>query len=355
MKTDALHYQPAIEEYVCKMQRILSMCLVLFFALYMLVIIFVELTDGQNLNGALGISLVQMLLCLGTYFLFRGYLKTHKKYVIHAACLNIFQVLILLELQYFLYDEFLSFTVVICLMLSTSVTIIGHIRKYCSIILLVSFIDIAITVYKNIDWVSLEAMNLYLIDSLFVVLIAGGINICCCQLKYQAFEKEQQIIYLSERDGLTGLLNRKALQYAVQTYATENTLCAMILLDLDNFKLLNDTRGHFEGDNCLREVAQELAQIFGSTNYVSRLGGDEFVIFMPDIKDADNVINQTKVILQKIPRTYSNEKGSVVVTCSIGVVFSQENNTDLYEQMYKAADAAMYRSKEKGKNCVSYG
>ncbi len=352
---DALHYQPAIQEYVCKIQQAFSAALVLFLFLYMVTIGALDLAHLQSLNRALWFSALQILLSLVWYFLFRNYFNKHKKYVIPAACLNIFQVLILLEVQYFLYDEYLSFTIIICIMLSSSVTIIGHVRKYCAIILLVSFVDIAITIFRNTDLVGSRMMHLYIIDNLFIVIIAVGINVCCCQLRYQAFEKEQQIVYLSERDSLTGLLNRKAFEYAVRTYAVENTLCAMILLDLDNFKPLNDTLGHYEGDNCLREVADELRRMFRQTDYVSRLGGDEFVVFMPNIKDADCVIERTKVMLQKIPRTYSNQKGSVFVTCSIGVAFSQEKDVNLYEQMYKAADAAMYRSKEKGKNCVSYG
>lgn len=354
MKADAFHHQAAIEQYVCKVQEIFSMGLVLFFATHLAVITLMEITGGQRVNGAFTISFLQMLLCLGAYFLFRGYFNTHRKHVISAAYLNIFQVLMLLELQYFLYDEYVSFTVVICLLLSTSVTLIGHIRKYCTIITFVALVDIATTMCKNIDLVGFGAMNLYIIDSLFMVLIATSINICCCQLNYQAFDKEQQIIYLSERDALTGLFNRKALQTAVQTYAAENTLCAMILLDLDNFKLLNDTLGHFEGDTCLKDVAQGLSGLFRQTDCVSRLGGDEFVIFMPKLRDRNFVTARTKEILKTIGKTYANAKGEVSITCSIGVAFSTEQDIDLYQNLYRAADAAMYRSKQRGKNCVSY-
>ncbi len=354
MKSDAFHYQAAIEEYVCKVQRIFSLCLVLFFLIHIAVITIFEFTEGQNVDSAFWVSFIQLLLCLVAYLLFCGYLNKHRKYVITAAYLNILQILMLLELQYFLYDEYISFTVVICLMLSTSVTLIGHIRKYCGIITLITLMDIAITMYKNSDVIGLGVMNLYIIDSLFMILIATGINICCCLLNYQTFEKEQQIIYLSERDALTGLLNRKALQAAVQTHTAEDALCAMILLDLDNFKPLNDTLGHFEGDHCLKDVAQDLEKLFGETDSVSRLGGDEFVIFMPNVKNRDCVTDRIAAILQTIPKTYRNDKGEVSITCSIGAAFSQEADSELYEHLYKAADAAMYRSKERGKNCVSY-
>ncbi len=271
-----------------------------------------------------------------------------------AAYLQILPGLMLLELPQFLYNEHNSLAVVICLMLCTSLTIIGHVRTYCGIILWSCFVDVAIAAYKNIEWITPAVLNFYIIDNLFMALIASGINICCCRLNYQTFEKEQQIIYLSERDALTGLLNRKALQAAVQTHTAEDALCAMILLDLDNFKPLNDTLGHFEGDHCLKDVAQDLEKLFGETDSVSRLGGDEFVIFMPNLKSRDCATDRIAAILQTIPKTYRNDKGEVSITCSIGAAFSQKVDSELYEHLYKAADAAMYRSKERGKNCVSY-
>lgn len=81
-------------------------------------------------------------------------------------------------------------------------------------------------------------------------------------------KKKQQIVYLSERDSLTKLLNRRALEYLVQKYTNDNTACAMVLLDLDNFKALNDTLGHYAGDECLCAVANELKGVFVETDYI---------------------------------------------------------------------------------------
>lgn len=194
---------------------------------------------------------------------------------------------------------------------------------------------------------------MYIIDTLFIVVIAVVINICFSRLKYQDFAKKQQILYFSERDSLTGLLNRKALEYSVQKHIKNNTLCALILLDLDNFKKLNDTLGHYEGDNCLCAVANALKQLFGQNDCVSRLGGDEFVIFMPHISDIDFVTEKTNAILKNVPRKYPYETGEISITCSIGVAFSKSTQNDLYEKLYKAADTAMYQSKTSGKNAVT--
>lgn len=267
--------------------------------------------------------------------------------------MNIFFVVIILELQYFLYNEYISYTIIVCIALCTSLTIIGHMVRYMIILAAALSIDTIITILNNYELLCSNEMKMYIIDNMFVLVIAVGINCSISRLKYREFEKKKQIVYLSQRDSLTGFLNRNALEHSVEKYAVSDGLCAMVLLDLDNFKALNDNLGHYEGDNCLRKTADELNDLFGSSFYVSRLGGDEFVVFIPDVSDISYIMERVCLLLDKIPQKYESKAGEITVTCSVGMAFLKMNQDDLYEQLYKAADSAMYKSKAKGKNAVT--
>ncbi len=351
-KFQELHFQTKIQEYVCKIQQIFSLFLVVFFVINIIIVSSISFFTLKQLNKASWISLLQLFLCIGAYILFSTYLKTHKKYILPMSYLNIFQVLFLFEVQYFLYDEYMSFAVIMGITIVSSLTIIGHIGKYSSIVLIISVIDIAISCYKKPNEINSYVMNLYILDNLFIMMIAISTNFYTNCLKYKQFEDEEKLIYLSEKDGLTGLCNRKALENAVNNSALENTISAFIILDLDNFKTLNDTFGHGVGDDCLREVGDKLKRIFREVDCVSRLGGDEFVIFISDVKNTDWVMKRTKTMIENIPKTYTKNKDSITVTCSIGVAFCEEKGNDLYEKLYQSADMAMYHSKKNGKNCV---
>ncbi len=352
-KQDSINYHKDIEEHTLVSQQVFSACLFVFFALHIAIIHLLNFAKCERFYAALGISGLQMLFSMIFYFLFKYYFSNHKKYILLAAYLNIFQVVIILELQYFLYDEYISYTVIVCIILCTSLSIIGEIEKYTAILTMSLSIDIAITIMKNYNLLHSHDMKMYIIDNFFVLIIAIGINASISCLKYRDFEIKNQILYLSERDSLTGLLNRNSLEHAVEKHMGDHSICAMILLDLDNFKALNDTLGHYEGDNCLRATADELKKLFRSTDYVGRLGGDEFLVFLPDIQSLTFVKERANMLLKKIPRSYAHQTGEITVTCSVGIAFLRMDQENLYESLYKAADSAMYMSKASGKNMVT--
>lgn len=353
MKENSSNYQYDMEEHITMAQRTFSACLFWFFVLHIIIIYFLNVGDDASVYAALLVSGIQMLFSLGWYFLFRCYFVKHRQMILPAAYLNIFEVLLLLEMQYYLCDESISYNIIVCIALCTSLTIIGHIRSYALLLTAVLCVDVAITVMRHYEMMNSDQMKLYILDNVFIVIIAVGINSCVCWVKYQEFEKKHQILYLSERDSLTGLLNRKALEQAIEHSAGSQGLCAMILLDLDNFKAVNDNLGHYEGDNCLRTAADELKKLFRSTDHVCRLGGDEFVVFLPDILDTASVMERAWRMRETIPQNYTYEGGEIAVTCSVGVAFLNMNHKDLYECLYKAADSAMYESKSKGKNTIT--
>ncbi len=353
MNQYSIEYQEDIQEHICTSQQAFSACLCLFFIMHAVVLHILDFAASKELYTALAISSSQLLITFIWYLLFRYYFPVHKKHTLAAAHMNIFLVVILFELQYFLYNEYISYNIIICTVLCTSLTVIGHMVRYITILAAALGVDTAITVFKNYEVLNSIEMKMYIIDNLFVLTIAAGINCSISWLKYRDFEKKKQIIYLSQRDCLTGLLNRNALENYVKKYAGNDGICSMILLDLDNFKKLNDSLGHYEGDSCLCRTADELTGLFDSSFYVSRLGGDEFVIFMPYVRDVGYVMDRVRLLLEKIPEKYTSGTDEISVTCSVGVAFLKMEQDDLYEKLYKAADTAMYKSKAKGKNTVT--
>lgn len=353
MKQSSIDYRKDMEEHNRITQQVFSACLFFFIVLHVIIIHLVNFQRHEQFYAALWLSALQIAASLTFFFLFKNYFSSHKKYLLLAGYLNIFQTILLLELQYYLYDEYISYTIIVGIVLCTALSIIGHVRWYSLILLIGLSTDITITIMKNPSFIHSHEITMYILDNIFIFIIAVGMNYSATCLKYHDFAAKREILFLSERDSLTGLLNRKSLESAVERYTQSNGLCAMILLDLDNFKALNDTLGHYAGDDCLRATAEELTKVFRSTDYVSRLGGDEFTIFLPDIQNTAFVKDRANILLKKIPRSYTYQDGEIKVTCSVGIAFLSTNQDDLYESLYKAADSAMYVSKESGKNMVT--
>ncbi len=175
-------------------------------------------------------------------------------------------------------------------------------------------------------------------------------------------EAERRIHALAYYDPLTQLPNRRLLTdrlgHAMATTARRNTLCALMLLDLDNFKTLNDTLGHDHGDELLREVARRLTHTVRAADTVARLGGDEFVVVLEDLSaDADEARRQVGdvggKILAVVEQAYAFQHFEAKTSASIGaVVFGP--GEDSAETLLKHADMAMYESKASGRNCLRF-
>ncbi len=146
---------------------------------------------------------------------------------------------------------------------------------------------------------------------------------------------------LALTDPLTGLLNRNGLVEAARR-APVNGPATVFFIDLDGFKLVNDTAGHERGDQVLRAVAAELRTIFRTEDLVSRLGGDEFVVFTGQIGSADDV----RAISTRITGAISTIDERV--TCSLGVSARRNGETMDVKDLIRAADAAMYEAKRSG-------
>jgi diguanylate cyclase (GGDEF)-like protein/PAS domain S-box-containing protein len=164
---------------------------------------------------------------------------------------------------------------------------------------------------------------------------------------------EKQLMYQANHDSLTGLPNRNLLNDRLsQALAYENRhreLLAVMLIDLDNFKVVNDTLGHSSGDVLLLEVAKRLRCCVRQYDTVARLGGDEFVILMTDVETIQNFARIADKILAAFSEPFSIAGHEVFVTASIGMATYPADGITA-ESLLKNADTAMYHVKEQGKN-----
>jgi diguanylate cyclase (GGDEF)-like protein len=157
----------------------------------------------------------------------------------------------------------------------------------------------------------------------------------------------------AETDLLTGLQNKVSTENKIKEHLlTQPGQQGMfVLFDIDNFKNINDTRGHAFGDEVLQMVGSRMRQEFRSSDILGRTGGDEFTIYLKDIRDSRSIEDK----LQRIEHIFENftlgDYTKYSVTASIGVCIYPKDGED-YESLYKAADHALYEAKRRGKNQI---
>jgi diguanylate cyclase (GGDEF)-like protein len=196
--------------------------------------------------------------------------------------------------------------------------------------------------------------------SAVVILLAGILGRLSWQL-LQSRRREsaakiahaERVEYLAYHDGLSGLPNRslfsKLLTRAIALAQRHQRSLAVLFLDLDRFKQINDTLGHQAGDQLLQAVARRLQSCLRGSDTVARLGGDEFVVLLPELESTDYAATVAQKILGLLAQPYSLVGQEFRVTASIGICVYPEHGAD--EQMLtKHADIAMYQAKEEGKN-----
>jgi diguanylate cyclase (GGDEF)-like protein/PAS domain S-box-containing protein len=170
-------------------------------------------------------------------------------------------------------------------------------------------------------------------------------------------EREQRIQHLADHDALTGLLNRRLLEDRLQqsiTLARRNdALVAVMLIDLDGFKAVNDQFGHLMGDYALRTVARRLRECVRESDTVARLGGDEFVVLLSGQRVPEDSSLVAEKILSGLTEPVAAGGRHFEIGASIGIsIYPRDGTTP--EALLKHADAAMYRVKEAGKNRYQY-
>jgi len=168
---------------------------------------------------------------------------------------------------------------------------------------------------------------------------------------------EQRIEFLAYHDALTGLPNRRLMQdrfHQAAAHADRSSTCmALLYLDLDNFKTINDSLGHAAGDTLLIEMAARLSTCVRESDTMCRQGGDEFLILLGDLPDSDAVLTVLPTLQQRLQEAFHAHGNELSSSASIGVALFPKDGTD-FETLLQKADMAMYRAKVAGRNTFRF-
>lgn len=170
-------------------------------------------------------------------------------------------------------------------------------------------------------------------------------------------EAEQSLQYLAYHDELTGLPNRNLLvdriNQSIKISSRDDQQMAILFLDLDRFKSINDSLGHNVGDELIKEIPTRLYKILRSHDTVSRNGGDEFVVVLEKLKDTNEAVYVAKKIIQCLTETFNIQSHTIHIGASIGIsVYPDDGDAPLI--LLRNADTAMYRAKQSGGNQLQF-
>ncbi len=168
---------------------------------------------------------------------------------------------------------------------------------------------------------------------------------------------EHEVRYLAHHDTLTGLANRAFLEIEAERHLDNMRLTgspgALIFIDLDRFKTINDTLGHLVGDDLLVIIAKRLKDVIDGLGFVARLGGDEFVVLIASVADADLLDEISREIRNALSKPCKVRGHTLQVTLSIGVCTFPEHGADL-DTLMRKADLAMYKAKDLGRDGICF-
>ncbi|WP_430511859.1 putative bifunctional diguanylate cyclase/phosphodiesterase [Pannonibacter phragmitetus] len=177
---------------------------------------------------------------------------------------------------------------------------------------------------------------------------------------FVSYERERHALHgklqeLAFSDSLTGLANRASFQDRLQCEldraAADGTHCALIVVDLDRFKAINDTMGHAAGDAVLIQTARRIEEAFGACAFVGRLAGDEFFVVLPDLPDVDAAMAQANQLVEAMRHPFMVEDAVLQVSVSAGVAAGPGDSASA-SALFRFADLALYDAKQAGGNCV---
>lgn len=191
--------------------------------------------------------------------------------------------------------------------------------------------------------------------------IMAGVSLCikfiivvAIVLAYRYYIKSEMLKRLAGIDWLTGLYNRGMAEKKIKQILEKNEKqSALILFDIDKFKILNDTMGHISGDDLLKQIAKKMEKHFSQCDILSRFGGDEFVIFIPEVIDKKKIYEGFREFSSSVHSLQGYYNNKVQFSISAGIAFSKEDGDDFYE-LYQKVDERMYDVKRKGGNDIFY-
>lgn len=167
---------------------------------------------------------------------------------------------------------------------------------------------------------------------------------------------ELEIIQQSQKDGLTGIYNKSVTQSLIESFLADDGVKgnhAAVMLDIDDFKHINDTLGHIEGDYALAQVAARMQLLFQSTDILGRVGGDEFFLLIKNYGSKEALLEKLEKLSDACRQICLGRDGICTITGSIGAALYPQDGTS-YRDLYRKADKALYHSKKHGKNRFSF-
>ena len=169
-------------------------------------------------------------------------------------------------------------------------------------------------------------------------------------------QTDEKLIALANIDGLTGVLNRRAFfeqgGRSLRYFARKKRPVSFLMIDIDCFKKVNDTYGHFVGDIAIKTVAGEVQNQLRSYDYLGRFGGDEFVVMLPGTDERDSGIVAERLRNMIESKVIYDERVKLQITISIGIATLIPQNTTTIEMLYKLGDWALHEAKRAGGNCT---
>jgi len=201
---------------------------------------------------------------------------------------------------------------------------------------------------QKYEWYNIKSITLYE-DGIPYKIITKLVNTDSQKKKIEA------LVEMTQRDSLTGLYNSGNISRIINEYLAANGQTgnhSLLMIDIDNFKDINDNYGHYIGDDIIVQFASRLLGSLGKDNFLGRIGGDEFVALIKNCNQKI-VIDLIKKFLKSLQEPFISDGQSLLITCSVGISMYPKDD-DIYEGLFKKADIACYASKDKGKNSYTF-
>jgi diguanylate cyclase (GGDEF)-like protein len=205
-----------------------------------------------------------------------------------------------------------------------------------------------------------DSVTILLVNGMLVWFLAYDMQKALMGLRVQIArfrESEKNLTHLAQHDALTRLPNRvlgsELVEQAIASSTRHQQLVALLFVDLDNFKDVNDSVGHSAGDEFLQQVALRLRDAVRHADIVCRQGGDEFLIAVTDLSDTQGIAQVAAQVLQRMQAPFHLRGLEILATCSIGIAVHPKDGAT-FEQLLRHADLAMYQAKESGRNAYRF-
>lgn len=189
----------------------------------------------------------------------------------------------------------------------------------------------------------------------FIIIFSMLVTVVIFYIIYKNRQEKSRLLKRAQRDALTGLFNKKTTQDMIDRFLEENgkDRCnALMIMDVDYFKQVNDTYGHMVGDKVLKIFGRLLAKQFREKDIVGRIGGDEFMVLICNIKDVEIAKGRAKKLINEVRALQIPELAGSGITISVGIAYSPDHGTAFME-LYRHADTALYQVKRGGRDGFS--